>query len=231
MVNIPLYLYQGYALPRPESLYDYVLDQAGVVKRVESRYASADKCLITFPETNRESLTGLQLARYPLEPVQPKFPRIPGRLLLDLLADARQNLSREVMYHLRYHPTTGWRVTRPDQRGHWSRVGYDEQDQHDIMLEIHSHNTLPAFFSTTDDRDEQGGRFYGVIGKLDQERPQLVLRLGLYGHWIPNIPGLTLFDDLGPCEEVYLDPPVVAEPEPRRSFEPFTHFFRRRGDR
>jgi hypothetical protein len=62
---------------------------------------------------------------------------------------------------------------------------------------------MPAFFSETDDRDERGGRLYGVIGRLDTTQPQLVLRQGLYGHWLHNIPGLTLFDDLGPFVDAY----------------------------
>lgn len=36
------------------------------------------------------------------------------------------------------------------------------------ILEIHSHNTMGAYFSTTDDADEQQFGLYGVVGRLDQ---------------------------------------------------------------
>ena len=45
--------------------------------------------------------------------------------------------------------------------------------------------TLPAFFSATDDRDEQGFRIYGVAGRLYTPRPELRLRVGVYGHSAP----------------------------------------------
>jgi hypothetical protein len=70
---------------------------------------------------------------------------------------------------------------------------------------------MPAYFSQTDDRDEQGGRFYAVIGRLDQDQPELVLRLGMYGTWLYNVPALALFEDVGPLVEVYTDEAEVAQ--------------------
>ena len=51
------------------------------------------------------------------------------------------------------------------------------------MAEFHSHGRHRAFFSATDDRDEQGFRVYGVVGRLDTSTPELTLRLGVYGHF------------------------------------------------
>ena len=36
-----------------------------------------------------------------------------------------------------------------------------------VLAEFHSHGSARAFFSPTDDRDEQGFRIYGVVGRLD----------------------------------------------------------------
>ena len=94
-------------------------------------------------------------------------------------------------------------VTRPEQAQARTHVGYVDHDQSNIVVECHSHNTMSAFFSPTDDHDEQGGRFYCVLGHLDRPHPQLVVRLGMYGHWLRNIPGLALFDDLGPFVDTY----------------------------
>ena len=54
-----------------------------------------------------------------------------------------------------------------------------------VVAEFHSHGHSRAFFSATDDRDEQGFRIYGVAGRLDSDRPELSLRVGVYGHFAP----------------------------------------------
>ena len=54
-----------------------------------------------------------------------------------------------------------------------------------VVAEFHSHGSSRAFFSATDDRDEQGFRIYGVAGRLDAPLPELSLRVGVYGHFAP----------------------------------------------
>jgi PRTRC genetic system protein A len=204
---IPIYLYQGHPLPRPERLYDYALTAQGIVKRLETPFVSADHLLAPIDTP----LTGLRLATYPLQPVRFKLPRIPARLLQDVLADARQNLDLEVFYQFRFDPAQNrWIVIRPQQERGKTWLGYTA-DPSGVAVEMHSHNTMPAFFSMTDDRDEQGGRFYGVIGHLERAQPELALRLGLHGHWLANVPAPAIFDDLGPFVQVYVD---TGEPAP-----------------
>ncbi len=50
-----------------------------------------------------------------------------------------------------------------------------------LVLEIHSHNTMNAFFSSVDDNDEKGDRFYGVVGKVNDFFPEIKLRVSLGG--------------------------------------------------
>jgi PRTRC genetic system protein A len=50
-------------------------------------------------------------------------------------------------------------------------------------MDIHSHGSMKAFFSFTDDRDEQGLRLYMVVGRLDTLLPEVELRLGVYGYF------------------------------------------------
>ena len=78
-----------------------------------------------------------------------------------------------------------------------------------MVAEFHSHGTSRAFFSVTDDRDEQGFRIYGVAGRLDTDRPELNLRVGVYGHFAPvqwsqvfdgPTPGVRLTDE-GPTPD------------------------------
>jgi PRTRC genetic system protein A len=200
-------------MPRPERLYDYVIAEQGIIKRVETPYASADALLAPITE----KLIGLQLQPYPLQPLRLKVPRIPGRLLLDVLADARSNINIEFMYHFRYSSTQGWSVTRPEQAQSWARVGY-RHDPTGVVLDLHSHHTMPAFFSRTDDGDERGGRFYAIMGHIDQSSPQLILRLGMYGHWLYNVPGLALFDGLGPFVDTYVDRAAICPAESEDSW-------------
>jgi PRTRC genetic system protein A len=226
MNNIPLYLYQGYPIERPQTLYDYVLAEQGLIKRVENNVVSAD-CLLASLDI---PLTGLHLQPYRLQPLRFKLPRIPGRLLQAVLVDARSNLDLEFMYHFSFDPMQGhWLVTRPEQEQSRTRVGYTYQDPGQIVLDLHSHNTMPAFFSPTDNRDEQGGRLYAVIGRLDQSQPELAVRLGMYGTWLYNVPGLVLFDDLGPFVDGHVEagqPYDIAAP-PQDAGNWLTNLFRR----
>jgi PRTRC genetic system protein A len=202
---IPLYMYLGNPLPRPERLYDYLIASQGIVKRIESPVASVDLLLAPL----QANLIGLRLQPYPLQPLKLKVPRIPGRLLEAVLADARDQIEQEVMYQFRLEVGGGWVVTRPVQERSRARVGY-RGDPTGVILDLHSHHLMPAFFSGTDDADEQGGRLYAVIGHLDRPRPQLILRLGAYGHYLYNVPALAVFEDIGPFSEVYVDGAEVA---------------------
>lgn len=49
------------------------------------------------------------------------------------------------------------------------------------VISAHSHNTMGAYFSGIDDRDEQGDMVYMVMGKLDQPSPSFSIRANLYG--------------------------------------------------
>lgn len=75
-----------------------------------------------------------------------------------------------------------------DAAGRYARVVYTRPDLPPgavIALALHSHHTLPAYFSATDDGDEQGLAVYGVLGRLDTPRPEVALRAGAYGAWLP----------------------------------------------
>jgi PRTRC genetic system protein A len=62
------------------------------------------------------------------------------------------------------------------------------------LIEIHSHHEMPAFFSGTDNKDEQGFRIYGVIGRVFSA-PELRARVGCHGYfweiparWVMEMP-------------------------------------------
>ena len=76
-----------------------------------------------------------------------------------------------------------YRLVVPEQAGTSASLTY--QPPAGVIAEFHSHGRHRAFFSATDDRDEQGFRIYGVVGRLDSPSPELTLRLGIYGHFAP----------------------------------------------
>lgn len=101
---------------------------------------------------------------------------------------AQAELPNEVLFHWTQTPQGNWELTIPEQtQSHLHcqpvEVGYNSS-AHRAILEIHSHGRSPAYFSQTDDADEVSGfRIYGVLGKLHQAQPELLLRVGLFGHF------------------------------------------------
>ena len=82
-----------------------------------------------------------------------------------------------------------------------------------VVLALHSHHALPAYFSGTDDGDEQGLALYAVVGRLDTARPEVALRAGAYGAWLP-VPWADIFaGERGAFRDVQFDPPAEAETE------------------
>ena len=71
----------------------------------------------------------------------------------------------------------------PEQEGTASSLKYTPPAG--VVAEFHSHGRSRAFFSKTDDGDEQGFRVYGVVGRLDDPEPEMSLRVGVYGHFAP----------------------------------------------
>jgi PRTRC genetic system protein A len=57
-----------------------------------------------------------------------------------------------------------------------------------VLFDVHSHNTMEAYFSSQDDKDESRGfRVYIVIGMVGSPRPQIKARVGAFGHFM-NVP-------------------------------------------
>lgn len=110
---------------------------------------------------------------------------------------ARDDLPKEILFHWTQTPEGNWELAIPEQTQSVAHCKPTEtghgSSAHRAVIEIHSHGGCPAYFSATDDADETGGfRIYGVLGKLHQVKPELLLRVGLFGHfWI--IPASTVF--------------------------------------
>ena len=91
------------------------------------------------------------------------------------------NGNYEAMIHVLWNKETQeYRLAVPTQRVSKGAVSYDRDhimEGDEIILDIHSHNTMGAFFSGTDNNDDKSG-FYlsGVAGQLDKAKPAFVWR-------------------------------------------------------
>ena len=153
--------------------YDYVLGSGGIYVQSQS-----DHLLARVPVAPG-SVRGLA-------PVSEKFQLthgpIPAYLFALGLLWFQETPDTERFF------AVGWdgeayRPVVPQQEGTASSLTYTPPAG--VVAEFHSHGKGRAFFSATDDKDEQGFRIYGVVGRLDTSLPELSLRVGVYGHFSP----------------------------------------------
>ena len=177
--------------------YDYVLAGDGLYLVAENRYLE-----VRVPVANAQ-VRGLP-------PIYPcctlRTGRLSGELWEGIAATARlwSLYGREVLLAVTFEEPSGYRLLLPEQAVGPKRVFYRPPSP--VVLQIHSHHHYPACFSPTDDADEQGLCLYGVLGKLDSNRPEVGLRVGAYGHFLP-VPWDSAFDgDRGPFRDANFDP-------------------------
>ena len=186
----------GYLVNHPAGLsgahgigYDYVFGQGGVYVQSESAHLTAR--VRVAPATVRG-----------LAPVSEKLQfthgSIPAHLFELGLRWFQAVPDTERFFAVRWDGDA-YRLVIPPQAGTGSSLTYQPPDG--VVAEFHSHGSHRAFFSATDDMDEQGFRIYGVVGRLDTLQPELSLRVGVYGHFAP-VEWLQAFD--GPQPGVWL---------------------------
>ncbi len=184
--------------------YDYVLGSGGL--HVQSESADLTARVLIAPCEVR----GLAPVEEKVELVHGP---IPARLFeagLRWFLDAPRT---ERFFAVRWDGVA-YRLAVPPQNGTASSLEYEPLPG--VAAEFHSHGTFPAFFSKTDDEDEQGFRIYGVAGRLDAAEPELSLRVGVYGHFAPA-EWAQVFD--GPPPGVRL---IAEKPDPARERQPET---------
>lgn len=71
---------------------------------------------------------------------------------------------------------------------------YDNSERYLLYADIHSHNSMKAFFSPTDDQDEKSTRLYMVVGRLDKFFPDIQVRFFCGGTHVPIDPSLVIED-------------------------------------
>ena len=170
----------GYLVNHPGGLagvhgigYDYVLGSGGVY--VQSQGAHLTARVLVTPSAVR----GLAPVT---EKVYLTHGPIPAGLFEVGLRWFQNAPETERLFAVRWDGD-GYRLVVPPQAGTATRLAY--RPPAGVVAEFHSHGVARAFFSATDDQDEQGFRVYGVVGRLDSPLPELRLRVGVYGHFAP----------------------------------------------
>jgi PRTRC genetic system protein A len=171
-------------------LYEYILAGNGVFLHAK-RTGLEVTLQVAAPWSPNLKIRGLQKAE---AIIQCDYPPVPFELSRPMLTWAESAKDRsggqlEILFHLVWHEDKKkWELHIPLQEqsatsckpvgaalapgGSYERA----------TIEVHSHHSMKAFFSSTDDKDEQGFRIYGVLGTIF-ERPTLRLRIGVYGQF------------------------------------------------
>lgn len=156
--------------------YDYVLGGDGLYLHTQNRFLEV-----------RVPVAGATVRG--LSPIYSSFELKTGRLPHVLwqhivtVAQAWAARGHEVMLAVTHEDGAGYQLYVPRQATSATRVIYERRDR--TVLEIHSHHRFRAQFSAVDDADEQRLCLYGVIGCLDGETPEVALRVGAYGSYLP----------------------------------------------
>ncbi len=168
------YLFNTEAGPVGEKgiFYEYILAGNGVFIRAENHLI---KATVAIAEA---SIRGLQ-------PLQEKVELRPGRIpqyIYDLALSALMvNPYREQLVAVVWDE--GYHLKVPPQEAGECGIKYEKLPS--TVLEFHSHGLMGAFFSHTDNLDEQGLCIYAVAGKLDRLIPDVNMRVGVYGYFTP----------------------------------------------
>ena len=126
----------------------------------------------------------------------PILPLIPRTLFYQIIAFFRSFLwegqELEALVHIYWDKVLKeYRVVVPTQ---WvgkatvdavlSQKDALDEERYLDYADIHSHNTMPAKFSHTDDLDEKATRVYLVVGRLDRYFPQVEARISCNGRFV-----------------------------------------------
>ena len=129
----------------------------------------------------------------------PALPLIPYKQLLEVIsffkmmaADSRSEAlaniywdKQDCVYIIDIPPQI---VTPVSVKGQ-TNPEYDN-DRYIHYMDIHSHNTMKAFFSSTDDKDEKATRVYAVIGNVLDYFPEIKVRISGGGTFHEIEPGV-----------------------------------------
>lgn len=116
-----------------------------------------------------------------------KFGRLPRTMVTQFIEIARTRCPNECAAWVIWNESSGeWRLQMLEERSvgrcHVDTILPVLADGEHMVIDLHSHGLLPAFFSSTDNGDDKGDlKVAGVIGNLDQEEVTTAFRLCVNG--------------------------------------------------
>lgn len=150
----------------------------------------------------------------------PALPKIPFSVLSEILAFFKSYISNEqiteaLAYIFWSKAEERYFVHIPKQEVSKDSVDTTEMPLEDerftLVMEIHSHNTMPAYFSGDDDKDEKATGLYAVVGSFDKVFPDILVRISVGGKFV-EIPLEDVFDGIcGTFPEKWRDAVTVKE--------------------
>jgi len=100
-----------------------------------------------------------------------------------MAAETQNGIRKEALANLIWDGEE-WKVHFPNQKATPSRVETKDSLPEGAVIQIHSHGRLSPFWSLNiDDKDEKGFLIYGVVGDLGTEMVNMLLRVGINGHY------------------------------------------------
>ena len=132
-----------------------------------------------------------------LQPIEPYFrltvPKVKSQIIADLINAASTHPQQEILFYLGVKNNLWWCHTPLQAASSTHVVSLEnslEVTYTDALVEIHSHGTLAAYPSSTDNQEEKGKfRVFAIIGTLDAT-PTIYTRIGIYNHFFPIDPNL-----------------------------------------
>lgn len=117
-------------------------------------------------------------------------PKVPGYFLRTILHVMRRTPDKEIALQLFFNPKGGWYyLYQPKQEGTAGSVTFDRNYEREcsevLVMDIHSHGRMPAFFSSVDNADEKGTQLYLVIGGIGTKAESYAFRAGIAGKYAP----------------------------------------------
>ena len=127
----------------------------------------------------------------------PALPKIPYEILSEIIAFFKANMTEgselEAMAVIYWSvKESKYYIHVPEQLVSKTRIRASlpdiNEDEFVLVMEVHSHNTMPAVFSPIDDNDEKVTRLYTVIGMLNKVFPDVTTRISVGGKYVPIEP-------------------------------------------
>jgi len=138
----------------------YVISKEGLLCRVTNDLGTFWRPVKEIPALPSANVT----------PARLHFKKIPKKqldMILTFFKDVYTKFGTESMARI-YETSDGNRFTdAPPQTVTSASVDHKDNRKEKIVLDIHSHGSMDAFFSNTDDNDENAFRFFGVAGDVD----------------------------------------------------------------